>query len=106
MKAEAVPIVVGGLGDFLKDRLENPTLINYAYVNAALIKFAEHTPHTAFASAEGLTSNPDNLHFNHQSLQEFGLRYYAAFKTIEDKTRIFDEKNKMDDAIRTQMELL
>jgi hypothetical protein len=106
LKAEAVPIVVGGLGDFLKDRLENPTLINYAYVNAALIKFAEHTPHTAFASAEGLTSNPDNLHFNHQSLQEFGLRYYAAFKTIEDKTRIFDEKNKMDDAIRTQMELL
>lgn len=106
LNAENVPIVVGGLGDFLKDRLQDPELVNYTYVNDALINFAEHTPHTVFVSAKGLTSNPDNLHFNHQSLQEFGLRYYAAFKTIEDKKRVFDEKSKMDDAIRTQMELL
>ena len=104
--AENIPLIVGGLGDFLKDRVESPHLVNYPRVNEALISFANSTPHTAFAGAEGLTANPDNLHFNHQSLQEFGLRYYAAFCTIEDKNRIFDEKDKMDDAVRTEMELL
>ena len=104
--AESVPLVVGGLGDFLKDRTESPALANYPHVNEALRRFAEETEHTAFASAAGLTSNPDNLHFNHKSLQEFGLRYYDAFCKVEDKTRIFDEKAKMDDAVRTEMELL
>ena len=104
--AENIPLIVGGLGDFLKDRVESPHLVNYPHVNEALISFADSTPCTAFACAQGLTSNPDNLHFNHQSLQEFGLRYYAAFCTIEYKGRIFDEKDKMDDAVRTSMELL
>jgi len=106
LNAENVPLVVGGLGDFLKDRTESPMLVNYVHINASLIKFAELTPYTAFASAEGLMSNPDNLHFCHRSLQEFGLRYYAAFQTVENKDRFFDEKSKMDDAVRTEMELL
>ena len=106
LNAENLPIAVGGLGDFLKDRTESPHLVNYTHINQALIQFAESTPNTVFVSAEGLTSNPDKLHFNHRSLQEFGLRYYDAFKKVEDKTRIFDEKSKMDDAIRTEMELL
>jgi len=104
--AENIPLIVGGLGDFLKDRVESPHLVNYPRVNEALVSFANSTPHTAFAGAEGLTSNPDNLHFDHKSLQELGLRYYAAFCTIEDKNRVFDEKDKMDDAVRTAMELL
>lgn len=106
LNAQNIPLIVGGLGDFLKDRIESPQLVNYPRINEALIKFAQTTPHTAFASAQGLLSNPDNLHFNHKALQEFGLRYYESFKTIEDKNRIFDEKSKMDDAIRTEMELL
>lgn len=104
--AENIPLIVGGLGDFLKDRAESPALKNYTFVNEALIKFAEQTPCTVYVTAEGLTSNPDNLHFNYQSLDEFGLRYYEAFRTIEDTDRVFDEKSKMDDAIRTAMELL
>ena len=106
LKAEDIPLIVGGLGDFLKNRSEAPHLVNYTKVNAALAEFANITPRAAFASAEGLTSNPDNLHFDRRSLAEFGLRYYAAFKTVEDKDRIFDEKSKMDDAVRTEMELL
>ena len=106
LHAENVPIIVGGLGDFLKDRQENPSLANYPYVNEALVAFAAQTHRTAFASAKGLTSNPDNLHFDHRSLQEFGLRYYAAFQTVEDHERIFDEKSKMDDAVRSPMEFL
>jgi len=104
--AEDIPLVVGGLGDFLKDRVESPGLVNYPYVNEALVRFAESAHRTAFASAEGLTSNPDNLHFNHASLMEFGLRYYAAFKTVENNDIVFDENDKTDDSVRTQMELL
>ena len=37
---------------------------------------------------------------------EFGIRYYEAFKTIEDKARVFDEKSKMDDAVRSELEKL
>ena len=101
-----LPLVVGGLGDFLKDMKSDPSLANYPHINDALARFVEQSPATAFASAKGLTSNPDNLHFNHASLQEFGRRYYEAFKTVENKARVFDEKSKMDDAIRTAMVLL
>ena len=107
LDAEDIPLVVGGLGDFLKDREEESNRpLNYVYVNEALERFAEITPHTAFASAKGLTSNPDNLHFNHHSLQEFGLRYYAAFRMLEDKNRIFDDTDKTEDTVRTAMEVL
>ena len=106
LNAQNVPLIVGGLGDFLKDRIESPQLVNYTYINEALEKFAQITPYTAFASAKGLTANPDNLHFNSKSLQEFGLRYYEAFKTVEDKNRVLDNQNKMEDSIRSSMELL
>jgi hypothetical protein len=101
-----VPIVVGGLGDFLKDRVENPVLANYFYVNKALEKFAQVFPKTAFVSAKGLTSNPDNLHFNHNSLMEFGKRYYSAFKTIEDKTLGNDVEKTFFETSLTEMEKL
>lgn len=103
---EDIPIVVGGLGDFLKDRVESPVLVNYHYVNSALEEFAKTFPRTAFASAKGLTSNPDNLHFNHKSLMEFGKRYYSAFKTVENKALVLDAEIKVDDSKRTEMEKL
>jgi hypothetical protein len=105
LSAQDIPLVVGGLGDFLKDRTESPQLINYPFVNAALKEFANTTPRTAFASAEGLTANSDNLHFSAAGLLEFGLRYYAAFETVEDKSRVFGEVGG-EDTPRTAMELL
>ena len=78
----SLPIIVGGLGDFLPNCLQDSNLINYMHINDALKKFAEKTPYVAYASAEGLCANADNLHFNHASLMEFGLRYYDAFKGI------------------------
>lgn len=104
--AEDVPLVVGGLGDFLKDRVESPNLVYYPVINEALRAFADKTHRAAFASAEGLTSNADNLHFSAAGLYEFGLRYYDAFATVEDKARVFMEKADMDAAFRTDMELL
>ncbi len=101
---EDIPIVVGGLGDFLKDRLESPQLVNYHYVNKALEEFARTFPRTVFVSAKGLTSNPDNLHFNHKSLMEFGVRYYSAFKRVENKD--LTDTITTDDTLRTEMEKL
>lgn len=106
LNSEDIPIVLGGLGNFLKDCPLDTALSNYAHVNAALEGYASSTPMTAFASAAGLGSNPDKLHFDHNSLMTFGLRYYEAFKTIEKKDRVFDEKSKSDDAMRSKMELL
>lgn len=99
-----VPFLVGGLGDFLP--LRNEKYVNYVHVNNALKSIANNNPMTGFVSAEGLQSNPDNLHFCAKSLREFGLRYYEEFKKHEDKNKIFEEKSMEDAAIRSEMELL
>ena len=106
LSAEDIPIIVGGLGDFLKDRLESPNLAYYGKVNEALREFADLTHRCAYVCAEGLTSNPDNLHFSAEGLYEFGLRYYEAFRAVEDTERVFPEKVDMDAAYRTAMEEL
>ena len=99
-----VPFVLGGLGDFLKLRSE--VLANYPYVNEQLKNVSKNNPMTGFVSAEGLASNPDNLHFNAKSLREFGLRYYDVFEKYEDKNKVFAEKSDMDAAIRSELEML
>ena len=75
-----VPIILGGLGDFLAER-DDPgnQLWNYKMVNAALSEMANSLPRCRFVSAEGLSSNPDLLHFSAVALREFGLRYFDAF---------------------------
>ena len=78
---EQTPFLLGGLGDFLASLPENK---NYKHVNTALRKLSAENAYTAYVSAEGLTANPDNLHFNAKSCREFGLRYYEAFKEIMD----------------------
>lgn len=101
-----VPILLGGLGDFLKDCTLSTNLKNYTYINEILEKTAKNRKMTGFVSAEGLLANPDNLHFSAKALREFGLRYYNVFLQLEDKNKIFCEKCNVDDAVRTQMELL
>ena len=104
LSAEEVPIVVGTLGDFVKDCEHFPELVNYPYINAALAELAKTEPRLALASAEGLTSNPDNLHFNAHSLLEFGKRYYEAFLTVENPELTYE--SGAEDGKRSEMELL
>ena len=104
--AEDVPLLVGGLGDFLPLRTVSPNLAYYERVNEALREFASTANRCAYVSAEGLTANEDNLHFSAAGLYEFGIRYYEQFRNIEDKNRIFEEKVDMSAAFRTDMELL
>ncbi len=101
-----VPILLGGLGDFLKDCPLSAHLKNYIHVNEALKNIAQKREMTGFVSAEGLGANPDNLHFSAKALREFGVRYYDAFSDLEYKDKVFSEKCSPDDAVRTKMELL
>ncbi len=102
-----VPFLLGGLGDYLIHcPRPDDGYDNYPFINQALVSLAEKKEMTGFVSAEGLTSNPDFLHFSAASLREFGLRYYREFLRLEDKNKIFEEKSTMDSAIRNEIELL
>lgn len=92
-----VPFLLGGLGDFLADCSFDKNLVNYEKVNGALKEIAENNPFTGFVSAKGLTSNPDNLHFNSKSLYEFGIRYFEKYEEISDKNKNFKEKAYNDE---------
>ena len=100
-----VPFIVGGLGDYLSAYSEDVGKYS-RIVNKALMHYASTHEMTGFVSAEGLTPNPDNLHFNAVSLREFGVRYYNEFLKLEDKNKVFYEKSTPDVAIRTSIELL
>ena len=101
---EDVPFILGELGSFLADYTKSEFTKNYPQVNEQLNKIAKENKLTGIASAEGLTANADNLHFNAKSLYEFGLRYFAEFERLSKKGRQFTEKE--EDSIRSEMELL
>ncbi len=102
---EGVPTMLGALGDYLSGYTNNSEIMeNYTKINAALERAAGRMERTAFVSDNRLPCNPDNLHFSAKGLYEFGLRYYDAFLTVEDKDRVFPDMPDMDFANRTEME--
>lgn len=86
-----VPFVVGALGDFLADCELSQDLKNYPFINEALQAAVKEMPGMAYVSAQGLTSNPDKLHFNARSLYEFGLRYFEAYEKIAENRPVFSK---------------
>ncbi|MBO4884522.1 MAG: sialate O-acetylesterase [Clostridia bacterium] len=104
LKLEDVPFLAGGLGDYLAD---NPALKDHFHdVDRQIEAFARVHPMTAYVSASGLPGRPDNLHFNAPALREFGLRYYEAFRKLERGDKVFAEKPREDDALRTDIDSL
>ena len=106
LELDDVPFLLGGLGDFLKDRKEMPALAAYPMINAALQKVAREQPMTGFVPADGLIHKGDYLHFNTPSLYTFGERYFEAYEQLRDPNKVYPEKPNPDDAIRTGMEWL
>lgn len=81
---ENLPVMVGGLGDFLLQlSLEKPRFRNAPQVTRQLRQMAEKLPNYGFVDATGLTDKGDKLHFSAHALREFGLRYYEVFKTLD-----------------------
>lgn len=78
-----IPILLGGLGDFLTD-CPRPdwNFSNYPLINAASQSVAEELGNAGFVPATGLTSNPDNLHFSAASLYKFGERYFHEYEKL------------------------
>ena len=60
---------------------------------------------TGFVTAKGLTSNPDNLHFNAESLYEFGIRYFEEYEKLQKDAPVCDISTESN-LMRTEMELL
>jgi len=102
LKLHNVPFILGGLGDYL----EFYPVKNYIHLNHALEDIANCNELVGFASAKGLTSNPDNLHFNAQSLYEFGIRYFEEFEKLNRRTNTVGKNNLKEDLLRSEMELL
>jgi hypothetical protein len=97
-----VPFIVGGLGDYLQFY----PLKNYVHINNALKNIADNNESVGFVSAEGLTSNPDNLHFNSESLYDFGIRYFEVFEKLNKRTDNVKKDDVKEDILRSEMELL
>jgi len=71
-----LPIVVGELGDFVKEP-------QVEVVKAAQKDMPNALPHVGFANSDGLTHRGDHLHFNAASQAEFGKRYAAEMQKLQ-----------------------
>ncbi|WP_312430677.1 sialate O-acetylesterase [Lacrimispora sp.] len=74
-----IPLIIGGLGDFLGKEGFGKSCTEYNYINQELQKFAFEQDNCYFVTAAGLTSNPDGIHIDAVSQRKFGLRYFEAF---------------------------
>lgn len=77
-----LPILVGGLGDYLPGCERFPEVKNYRDVNAQLMKFAAEDAFCEFVDAQGLGGEADCLHFTAAAQEEFGKRYFASWQKL------------------------
>lgn len=85
-----IPLIIGGLPDFLGKSGFGASCTEYQNLNNELINYATTNPNTTYVSAHGLTANPDGIHIDAKSIRKFGLRYYQSFKS---KNNIFNINN-------------
>ena len=64
LNAFEVPLIIGGLGDFLGKNGFGLNCTEYELVNEQLLKFAREQENSCFVTAEGLTHNPDGIHMD------------------------------------------
>lgn len=79
LKTPDIPLIIGGLGDFLGKEGFGKNCTEYNFINQELQKFAFEQDNCFFVTASGLTSNPDGIHIDAISQRKFGLRYFEAF---------------------------
>lgn len=79
---ESVPIVLGELGRFLGDASHKNHYAYHGKVNEELRRAASQLKNCALVSSNGLTSNPDFLHFDTPSLRILGERYAEALRRL------------------------
>lgn len=77
LDAPAAPFIVGQLSQFP----EKPWSESKTTVDKAL-RAVGAMPHSGFVPSDGLTANADNVHFNAESLREFGKRYFEVYEKV------------------------
>ncbi len=78
LNAYDIPLIIGGLGDFLGKEGFGKNCTEYQLINQELEKFAFEHKACYFVTAKELTSNPDGIHIDAISQRKFGLRYFDA----------------------------
>jgi hypothetical protein len=76
---EPVPVIVGELGMYLKERRGWNGVPAF---NEGLHRLEAELPYVGVAGAEGLACRPDDLHFDSPSLRLFGERYFDCWLRI------------------------
>ncbi|MBL4931594.1 sialate O-acetylesterase [Clostridium paridis] len=95
LNAPDIPIIIGGLGDFLGKEGFGKSCTEYNFINEELQKFAFEQDNCYFVTAEGLTSNPDGIHIDAISQRKFGLRYFDAFSKRQHVLKPLIDENEL-----------
>jgi hypothetical protein len=90
-----LPIIIGGLCDFLTEGMYGACFSAYSIVNKELQDFAKSNPNCYFITASGLTSNPDFIHIDAASQRIFGIRYFEAFNKHEHVLEALNDERKI-----------
>ena len=99
LNAFEVPLIIGGLGDFLGKNGFGLNCTEYELVNEQLLKFAREQENSCFVTAEGLIPNPDGIHMDAVSQRRFGVRYAIAPDKIKEEVGWYPE-TMFEDGIR------
>lgn len=87
---ENFPVVVGGLGNFLKGKY-------YKNINTILKEIADELPNVKFSEASTLGHIGDNLHFNAEAQRENGINMANAMLDIQQNYSSIDQTNMPED---------
>ena len=83
LDADTTPVIAGELGPFLTDH-DGMDLVET--VNHHLRELQRVLPMYRCASADGLTDQGDQVHFDAESLRRFGVRYARKYLEIRDSS--------------------
>lgn len=102
LNAPDIPLIIGGLGDFLGKVGFGKGCTEYNLINEELKKFAFEQDNCYFVTASGLTSNPDGIHIDAISQRKFGLRYFEAFNNNQHVLEPLSNENELIDLSYTR----
>jgi len=102
LNAPNLPIVIGGLGNYLMEGMYGDYFSAYQIVNKSLQEFAKTNSDCYFVTASGLTPNPDFIHIDAASQRIFGIRYFEAFNKQEHIMEPLTDENKILEMINVR----
>ncbi|MBL1230602.1 sialate O-acetylesterase [Enterococcus sp. BWB1-3] len=74
-----IPVIIGGLGDYLGQSGFGKGCTEYKLINNELEKIAFKQPNCYYVTGQNLTCNPDGIHIDAISQRKFGYRYFESF---------------------------